>query len=158
MTASLDAGAIRAQIDRVEDPEVPVTLTDLGVVRRVAVDGDSVSVTLRPTRLACPGREEMARRVRAAVQTAAPGANVTVTWEMSPWQAGDVSPAGGRALARAGFGDPTASRPLCPYCQSARVRREGGFGGSVCKTPYTCRACGSSFDLLKNTPAERTGQ
>lgn len=158
MTARLDADAIRARVALVEDPEVPVTLTDLGVVREVVVDGNSVSVTLRPTRLACPGRAEMARRVSAAVSTVAPDASVTLNWEMSSWQTSDVNAAGRRALLQIGYGDPAAARPQCPYCESAAVRREGDFGGGVCKTPYTCRSCGSSFDLLKNTPAEQSGR
>ena len=155
MTATVDADVVRAQIDLVEDPEVPITLSDLGVVRAVDVGRDGVTVTLRPTRLACPARPEMERRVRRAVATAAPGVPVTVRWELAEWRASDVSGAGSTVLVQIGYGDPAADVARCPYCDSADVRREGAFGGSVCKTPYSCRSCGSTFDLLRNTPAER---
>lgn len=157
MTGTLDARAIRAQVDRVEDPEVPITLTDLGVVRDVAVNAAAraVSVVLRPTRLACPARDEMARRVRAAVEAVAPDATTSVRWEMSGWESSDVSTEGTRALLQIGYADPALSAARCPYCESAQVRREGSFGGGVCKSPYSCRSCGSTFDVLKNTPAER---
>lgn len=157
MSAVLDAAAVRARIDLIEDPEVPVTLTDLGVVREVFVDEDdrTVSVVLRPTRLACPARDEMARRVRAAVADVDPGATTSVTWEMSAWDYTDVKPEGSHALLQIGYADPALATAVCPYCRSRQVRREGAFGGSVCKAPYSCRSCGSTFDVLKNTPAER---
>lgn len=158
MTRALDADAIRTRIDLIEDPEVPITLTDLGVVRDVAVDAvaRTVTVVLRPTRLACPARDEMARRVRAAVEAVAPDAGTTVTWELSAWSHTDVSPAGGQSLLQIGYADPAGTDACCPYCRSTQVRREGAYGGSVCKSPYSCRDCGSTFDVLKNTPADRS--
>lgn len=155
MTATVDAAAVRARVDQVEDPEVPITLRDLGVVRAIAFQDDEVTVTLRPTRLACPARPEMERRIRVAVAEAAPEVRVVVRWELAEWQAADVSRTGRTVLVQIGYGDPAAATARCPYCDSANVRREGAFGGSVCKTPYACRSCGSTFDLLRNTPAER---
>jgi ring-1,2-phenylacetyl-CoA epoxidase subunit PaaD len=156
--ATVDLAAVRARVDLVEDPEVPITLSDLGVVRRVAVEDAGVTVTLRPTRLACPARPEMERRVRAAVADAAPGVPVEVRWELAPWQATDVSRAGSTVLVQIGYADPAVDTARCPYCDSVDVLREGTFGGSVCKTPYSCRGCGSTFDVLRNTPAERSGR
>lgn len=150
MTAAVDFAAVRACIDRVEDPEVPVTLTDLGVVRAVEVDGDQVRVVLRPTRLACPARDEMMRRVRAAVHEAAPNARVEVSWEMASWQPESVSSDGARDLLQIGYAHPLDTYPRCPFCGSAQVRRGGMFGGSVCKVPFSCRSCGSTFDGLKS--------
>lgn len=155
MTATIDVAAVRASVDLVEDPEVPITLSDLGVVRAVAVEDDGFVITLRPTRLACPARPEMERRVRAAVADAAPGVPVEVRWELAEWQSADVSRRGSTVLVQIGYANPAVDTARCPYCDSADVRREGSFGGSVCKTPYTCRSCGSPFDLLRNTPAER---
>ncbi|MDT7615323.1 MAG: ring,2-phenylacetyl-CoA epoxidase subunit PaaD [Pseudonocardiales bacterium] len=155
MISTVQDRALRSRIDLVEDPEIPVTLTDLGVVRAVDVASDAVTVTLRPTRLACPAREEMARRVRAAVADVTPDVEVAIVWEMSTWEASDVSAAGGRALLEIGYGDPAQPLARCPYCASDEVRRESAFGGGVCKSPYSCRTCGSTFDVLKNTPAEK---
>ncbi len=149
MTRAVDAAAVRANVDRVEDPEVPVTLTDLGVVREVRVDGDEVRVLLRPTRLGCPAREEMACRVRAAVLAVAPAARVEVAWEMTTWQPRDISPRGAQSLFRAGYAHPLTGRIRCPFCGSGSVRSGGDFGGTVCKTPWTCNSCGSPFDMLR---------
>lgn len=147
------ADRIRAAVATVEDPEVPVTLQDLGVVREVRVAGSTVHVLLRPTRLACPARGEMARRVREAVGATAPGVEVEVDWEMAAWRGGDVSDRGTEVLLQIGYADPGAHTPACPYCGSDDVRSEGAFGGAVCKVPFSCRSCGSTFDALKGTPA-----
>jgi len=139
---------VTAAVAAVEDPEVPITLADLGVLRSVETDGDRVVVHLAPTRLGCPGRAEMTRRVTDAVQAARPGADVAVEWDMVAWQPGDVTPRGAGVLAEWGYAL-LAGGLRCPYCGSADTRTEGEFGGSVCKKPFTCRACGSTFDALR---------
>lgn len=141
---------VRTAVATVEDPEVAVTLQDLGVVRSVQLRADRVEVVLRPTRLACPARPEMARRVEAAVKAVEPELAVTVRWEMATWQAADVSAHGSQILVQVGYADPKTSA-RCPYCGSAQVRREGAFGGAVCKVPFSCQACGSTFDALKGS-------
>lgn len=143
--------AIRDHVNHVEDPEVPITLTNLGVVREIQFGDDEVVVTLRPTRLACPAREEMARRVRLAVAEAAPVKDVEIRWEMAAWRGTDVSAAGTKVLLDIGYAHPHLTRLLCPFCGADDVRAEGDYGGSVCKKPYTCRACGSGFDKLKSS-------
>jgi ring-1,2-phenylacetyl-CoA epoxidase subunit PaaD len=139
-------------LDRVEDPEVPITLRDLGVLRDVSTGRGRVEVTLVPTRLACPAREEMARRVRAAVADVAPETEVSVTWDMTAWNPSDVSARGRTVLRTAGFQCALAGPVACPYCGAEDVRRAAEFGGAVCKVPFTCRACGSTFDTLRSVP------
>jgi ring-1,2-phenylacetyl-CoA epoxidase subunit PaaD len=129
------------------DPEIDVTLAALGVVRSVLTERDRVVVTLAPTRIGCPALGEIGRRVRAAVHRVAPGVAVQVEWLRGTWRPEDVSGAGIRALTSAGYrvaGGDTS----CPYCLSDDVTRAGRFGGGVCRTPFSCRSCGSSFDLL----------
>jgi ring-1,2-phenylacetyl-CoA epoxidase subunit PaaD len=143
---------VRAAVATVEDPEVPITLQDLGVVRDVRVADGEARVVLRPTRLACPARGEMARRVHEAVATAAPGLRVEVDWEMAAWRGGDVSERGTQVLLQIGYADPGAGADsVCPYCGSGDVRSEGAFGGAVCKVPFSCRSCGSTYDALKGS-------
>ena len=145
---------VRAAVATVEDPEVPITLQDLGVVRDVRVTGGQVRVVLRPTRLACPARGEMARRVHEAVRSAAPNMDVEVDWEIATWRGSDVSDRGAQVLLQIGYADPGVGASTgCPFCGSADVRSEGAFGGSVCKVPFSCRSCGSTYDALKGSTA-----
>lgn len=144
---------VRAAVDAVEDPEVPVTLTDLGVVRNVALEGEVVHVVLRPTRTACPARAEMARRVTDAVARADASLRVEVAWEAAGFDSGAVTGPGARALLQIGYADPRGGPAACPYCGSSSVRRNGEFGGAVCKVPFTCSACGTPFDALRGSAA-----
>jgi ring-1,2-phenylacetyl-CoA epoxidase subunit PaaD len=145
---------VRAAVATVEDPEVPITLQDLGVVRDVRVAGGEAHVVLRPTRLACPARGEMARRVHEAVLSAAPDVHVEVDWEIAAWRGSDVSDRGTQVLLQIGYADPgVGASTACPFCGSGDVRSEGAFGGSVCKVPFSCRSCGSTYDALKGSTA-----
>jgi ring-1,2-phenylacetyl-CoA epoxidase subunit PaaD len=143
-------------IAAVEDPEVPITLVDLGVVRDVSVDGDEIRVLMVPTRLGCPGRPEMERRVREAVRSVDPSATVAVEWKLAGWSPVSITPRGREALREHGY-TAEASARACPYCGSGDVREEGGFGGSLCKAPLTCRSCGSPFDALRSAVMEDRG-
>lgn len=152
MSATTELADVRAAIGGVEDPEIPVTLVDLGVVRSVDADGEAIRVVLRPTRLGCPARDEMARRIRAAVASAAPDVPLDLQWETSAWNAADVTARGSKVLVEIGYADPGAESISCPFCNSVNVRSEGPFGGSVCKVPFSCHSCGSTFDAMRSAP------
>lgn len=151
--AAAATGALEAALAKVEDPEIPVALLDLGVLRGVTVDGTRVLVQLRPTRLGCPGRNNMERDVAAAVKTVDPSLTVEVDWELLPWREQDVTPAGKAALEKIGYAVLLGGPARCPYCASEDVRSDGEFGGALCKVPYTCRACGSTFDAMRSALA-----
>jgi len=145
--------AIEDALAKVEDPEVPVTLLDLGVLRSVTVDADRVVVLLRPTRLGCPGRDRMERDVTTAVHAVDPHLAVEVAWEPLPWREQDVTPAGRAALKDIGYAVLLGGPARCPYCGSEDAKSEGEFGGALCKAPYTCRSCGSTFDAMRSALA-----
>ena len=72
---------------------------------------------------------------------------------MAAWRGEEVSARGRHALLQIGYSDPGAATLACPYCGSPDARREGAFGGAVCKAPLTCRGCGSTYDAVKGSPA-----
>ncbi|MFI9051002.1 iron-sulfur cluster assembly protein [Streptomyces sp. NPDC053427] len=148
---------VRAAVSAVRDPEIDVTLADLGVLRSLTVRDGSVAVVLAPTRTACPGRRTMEREVRSAVAAVLPSAAVDIVWQPGGWRPEHVSANGLRVLRECGYGIAGRSRPApeatfqirrCPYCGSGVIESLGRFGGSVCKTPFQCRSCGSAFDEL----------
>lgn len=144
----MDARALERRLAEVEDPEVPITLKDLGVLRSVAIDGARVTVSMVPTRLGCPGRSEMERRVLRAAEVADPRWVVTIEWTYDQWSPVSITAHGRSTLQEQGYiAGPAVA--VCPYCGSNDVRREGEFGGSLCKQPLTCRSCGSPFDALR---------
>ena len=48
---------IRTALRDVIDPELGINIVDLGLVRRIDVDGDRVGVTMTMTSPACPRRD-----------------------------------------------------------------------------------------------------
>lgn len=139
---------VREAVARVEDPEIPVTLSDLGVLRSVRLDGRVVRVVLRPTRLACPGRRRMEDDIRRSVARVASDLRVDVIWDAVPWSEANVTAAGHEQLRQGGYTTLAEAPIRCPYCASAEVRRDGLCGGAPCKIPFTCRGCGSTFEAL----------
>lgn len=143
----MNADQLADVVAGISDPEIDITLRDLGVLRSVSLTDGRIQVRLTPTRLGCPALGEIARRVRSALADAAPGHESEIVWERGAWQPTAVTPAGRDALRMAGY-QVAGAAPRCPYCGGENVTRAGRFGGAVCKVPYDCRGCGSLFDVI----------
>ena len=102
----------------IPDPEIPViSLVDLGVVKDVHVDGDSVRVEFTPTFLGCPAlevmRDAMAEKVRAL--GAEPQVDVVLD---DSWSTDRITPQGREKLRASGFAPPSPRA-----CAAAAARR-----------------------------------
>jgi metal-sulfur cluster biosynthetic enzyme len=87
-----------AALERVEDPELPLAITDLGLVRRLEISNAHVRVGLTYTSLACPCNEMIREDVAAAV-AAVPGVvSVRVDEVLEPWSRTDITPRGRELL------------------------------------------------------------
>ena len=84
VSAAVSLDAVRAAVESVPDPELPhVTIGDLGMVRGVHVEADTVVVTVTPTYTACPATEAICADIVAA--TGALGvADVRVRVDLAP--------------------------------------------------------------------------
>lgn len=83
----------------VEDPELPVGLVDLGLVRRLHVTDGRVTVGLTYTSLACPCVEMIREDVHEAVSALDGVASVVVEDVLESWSRDDLTETG-RALLR----------------------------------------------------------
>jgi ring-1,2-phenylacetyl-CoA epoxidase subunit PaaD len=144
----------------VVDPEVPVlTIEDLGVLRRVAIDGSTVLVEITPTYSGCPAVDAM----RDDIVTVLHGAgyeSVVVRSVLAPaWTTDWMSEAGAQKLQEYGI---AASAPRgsggavnlglgirCPHCGSMHTRELSRFGSTSCKALYVCQRCQEPFDYFK---------
>lgn len=149
---------VQDELDRIEDPEVAITLKDLGVLRDANVTNNIVTVNLRPTRLACPARSEIERRVRFAVNSVDPDLKTKIVWENAAWEVVEIRKDGATSLIKAGFSDPRSFVPTCPYCNSSQIKKHGSFGGGPCRIPFTCLSCGSTFDAIKGSGTLETNR
>ncbi|MFS0893055.1 1,2-phenylacetyl-CoA epoxidase subunit PaaD [Microbacterium sp. 179-I 3D3 NHS] len=152
----------------VADPEVPVlTIEDLGVLRAVEVDGETVRVDITPTYSGCPAMDTIRDDVILAL-TAAGVADVEVRLVLSPaWTTDWMSDAGKQKLERYGIAPPSGRAAVgslslskggpirlaisvrCPRCGSLDTREVSRFGSTSCKALYECRACLEPFDHFK---------
>jgi ring-1,2-phenylacetyl-CoA epoxidase subunit PaaD len=91
----------------VPDPEIPVmSIVDLGIVRSVARDGDSVAVTVTPTYSGCPATELIATSIRESLARAGfPDARIDIV--LSPaWSTDWIGEEGKRRLREFGIAPP----------------------------------------------------
>jgi ring-1,2-phenylacetyl-CoA epoxidase subunit PaaD len=144
----------------VVDPEIPVlTIEDLGVLRTVQEDGDSVRVELTPTYSGCPAIDAMRDDVTSALKTAG-YANVDVRMTLTPaWTTDWMSDAGKAKLREFGITPPNARATdgrtalrmavKCPRCDSLDTVEVARFGSTSCKALYECRSCLEPFDFFK---------
>lgn len=170
MTAAPARGAARARAaaEAVTDPELPMlTLADLGILRRVEVDGaGAVQVWITPTYSGCPALAEMRADVDRAVRAAGFDA-VEVRTELSPaWTTDWITDEGRRKLAEHGISPPgaaprrdagpvpltllpTRTVPYCPLCGSSETEELSRFGATSCKSLHRCRSCLEPFEHVK---------
>ena len=155
-----EAGAeVARALQAVEDPELPVSIVDLGMVRAVTVSAGAAVVELVPTFLACPALWLVESEVRERA-TGVPGVTqCQVIWRPGGWSGADVTEAGRAALAGVGLvvpGDDGTVR--CPFCGSAEVTATSAFGSAVCRSAAFCTACRTPVEVLKTKARpDRTG-
>lgn len=142
---------VRARLATVMDPEIPaVSITDLGIVERVAITGDAIEVDLLPTFTGCPALDVIREDVEQALAGDRP---VLVRFVNSPaWTTERISEAGRAALGTYGISPPLlqiGAKPACPFCGSTDTVEESAFGPTLCRTIRYCTACRNPYEGFK---------
>lgn len=157
----------------IPDPEMPISIVDLGLIDAVRADDGRVEVVMLPTFIGCPALDMIAGDVKAKVG-AIPGVTaVDVQWVFDPpWSVDRITVAGRESLRAHGVTVPEKGSHLpvaghtvggnglnlvklqtsivpCPYCGSRSTTLESPFGPTRCRTIYYCEACRNSFEHLK---------
>ncbi|TWH72999.1 ring-1,2-phenylacetyl-CoA epoxidase subunit PaaD [Modestobacter roseus] len=159
-----DARAVAATVT---DPELPmVTLADLGVLRDVRTEQDTLVVEITPTYTGCPALGVMRADLLHALHRAG-FERVDVRTVLAPaWTTDWISETGRRELAAAGIAPPgpapartTGPVPLqlrpvrrtatCPLCGSPGADQVSEFGPTACTALFRCRSCGEPFEKVK---------
>ena len=150
-------------LEQVTDPEIPVlTITDLGIVRDVKLNGDEVEVIITPTYTGCPAMDMIAMNIRLAMIENG-YSKVKITSVLSPaWTTDWMSEEGKRKLKEYGIAPPNPKQQVCndklfaeaeavqcPHCNSYRTNRISEFGSTACKALYQCIDCKEPFDYFK---------
>ena len=148
-------------ISEIPDPEIPVlTLTDLGIIKDVRVEGDDVIVVITPTYMGCPAMKVFEDDIRDKLNEA--GYNhVTVETVLSPaWTTDWMTEEGRNKLKEYGIAPPVGTSDksalqhdkkniACPRCASTNTKMISQFGSTPCKSLYQCEECKEPFDYFK---------
>ena len=150
--AALSVADIWSVLHGVPDPEIPViSVTDLGIVRDVATDGETATITVTPTYSGCPATAVIALDITTAL-TEAGVENVQVKTQLSPaWTTDWLTESGKAKLELYGIAPPSpAGGPdRCPHCGSEAVEKISQFGSTPCKAAWRCTDCLEPFDYFK---------
>jgi ring-1,2-phenylacetyl-CoA epoxidase subunit PaaD len=164
---SAERSGILELLREVKDPELPmIDIVELGIVRDVVLEGDSVRVDVTPTYSGCPAMQVIEREIVTTL--AAHGfPDVTVHTVYSPaWTTDWMSDETKQKFRDYGIAPPrmTSSmggiaelvslrraRPTvdCPFCGSANTVEKSEFGSTACKSIHFCNGCHQPFDHFK---------
>lgn len=173
-SASLDTlrsasrlAAIWRALATVPDPEIPVvSIVELGIVRDVGFEADTVVVTVTPTYSGCPATELILQSISEAL-SALDCASVRIDRRIAPpWTTDWIAPEAKAKLKEFGIAPPAEAAqrvnvagisPLrraqvavpCPRCGSKQTTLTAQFGSTACKAQYRCEACLEPFDYFK---------
>jgi ring-1,2-phenylacetyl-CoA epoxidase subunit PaaD len=146
--------ALRAALADVEDPELPISIVDMGLVHTITAREGRVRVELLPTFTGCPALGVIRDRARRRL-LAIPGvtdAEVVFVFE-PPWTVDRMSDAGRARLAAHGLSVPLGEHDtgpiVCPHCGSADTVLENAFGPTLCRNIYYCGACRNPIERFK---------
>jgi ring-1,2-phenylacetyl-CoA epoxidase subunit PaaD len=138
-------------LDTVKDPEIPVlSIWELGILRGVEMDGDTVVVTITPTYSGCPAMDAVAEDiVTGLAATGYRHCRINTQWSPA-WSTSWMSPEGRKKLREYGIAPPGEQALSCPHCNSREVELVSEFGSTACKALYRCQSCFEPFDFFKN--------
>ncbi len=143
---------VMAWLDAVPDPEIPViSLVDLGIIRQVAWEGDTLVVSVTPTYSGCPATSVINRDIETALR-ARGIEKLELRQQLSPpWTTDWLSEKGRAALEKFGIAPPRpAGGPQrCPRCGGEDLELLSQFGSTPCKAQWRCRDCLEPFDYFK---------
>ncbi len=147
-----DLATIWQWLDAVPDPEVPViSVVDLGIVRDLAWDGDTLEIALTPTYSGCPATRVISLDVETALRDRGI-AQIRIRTQLSPpWTTDWLSDKGRARLEDYGIAppQPAGGPDRCPRCASKAVSRISQFGSTPCKAQWRCDDCLEPFDYFK---------
>ena len=139
-------------LDAVPDPEIPViSVVDLGIVRAVTWEDDTLTVTVTPTYSGCPATSVISLDIEAALRGHGVE-KIALRRQISPaWTTDWLSEKGRARLEEYGIAppEPAGGPKRCPRCGADDLEKLSQFGSTPCKAQWRCRSCLEPFDYFK---------
>lgn len=151
---------VLSRLEKVIDPEIPlVSIVEMGMVKDVLIQGNSVKVEFRPTFAGCPAIEYIKNDIIEALQEENISINVEVVND--EWSTNLITEEGLKKLEEFGLSAPpkvssdsfieltVLQNAKCPHCGSYDTKLMSPFGPSLCRAIHHCDACGETFEQFK---------
>ncbi|WP_017185601.1 1,2-phenylacetyl-CoA epoxidase subunit PaaD [Alkalibacillus haloalkaliphilus] len=158
MTRQAKEEEVREALKSVDDPELPsVSVSDLGMVHTVIVDGSSVSIVMVPTFAGCPALDFIKADVHQAVLELdwVSECEVEFSFELK-WSTDAITDEGKKQLKKHGIAPPPENYEPgqewtvnCPYCDSDYTSMDNVFGPTACRSILYCSSCKNPFEAMK---------
>ena len=151
----------------IPDPEMPISITDLGLIEQVSIVDTTIQVTVLPTFIGCFALPVIAEEIEQKLSALEGVTSVEVNFTNDPpWSTDRISDAGIASLAEHGIAVPddgaicsdeysvgevelrTSAIP-CPWCDSRETTLTSPFGPTRCKSIHFCNACRQPFERMK---------
>ncbi|CAN5457472.1 phenylacetate-CoA oxygenase subunit PaaJ [soil metagenome] len=162
-TELLSEAQIWDLLGTIPDPEVPaISIVELGVVRDVKVNGNSVEIAITPTYNGCPALKMMEAQVKEKLENR--NLHVTIRMVYKPawttdWMAEGtlqklkdygIAPPAKLSFAHIHPLSPLVKEPVaCPFCNAKNTQLTSQFGSTACKALYFCDSCHQPFEHFK---------
>lgn len=153
--------ALWQHLQQIKDPEIPVvSLVEMGIVRQVQIENETVTVTITPTFSGCPALVVMRQEIEKLIRQLGVE-QVRVKTVLSPaWSSDWISQEGRQKLEQFGLAPPppignrsvllTFLDPVaCPRCHSTHTSLKNSFGSTLCRAIYLCNNCLEPFEQFK---------
>ncbi len=151
---------VRTILAEIDDPEMPISIVDLGIIERVEVDGGKARIFVTPTFTGCPALHMIDEQIIESVGAIPEIHEVEIEHVFDPpWRADRITPAGRERLRAHGVTVPDSKyvqlklardeAVACPFCNSQDTRLDSPFGPTRCRMIYYCNACRNSFEHIK---------
>ena len=165
-----DDEQVAGWLSAIPDPEIPaISITDLGIVRGVRVDGSVCHITITPTYSGCPAMQVIADAITGALREKGVPQVVLHTQLTPAWTTDWMTDSGKQKLRAYGIAPPAgqvidtsrlgaraaisrrAPRLViaCPHCGSTHTEVTSQFGSTPCKALHKCLDCREPFDYFK---------
>lgn len=157
-----------ALLRTIDDPEMPISIVDLGIVEDVRVISEAeetrVEIDILPTFIGCPALPMLEKEITQKVGALDGVTQAKVRFLFEPaWGVDRISDLGRAALQTLGIavprraverdGDRDNAPVPCPYCDAIETHMTSSFGPTRCRAIFYCDRCKNSFEQMKRLPS-----
>jgi ring-1,2-phenylacetyl-CoA epoxidase subunit PaaD len=147
-------------LDEVKDPEIPnVSVIELGLIRQVGYEGQTLIVAMAPTFIGCPALDVMRGAIKEQLlKIGIDRVEVRIVVQ-PPWTSDWITTEGRKKLKLVGLAPPPQhggdlehfidASTSCPYCESTNTDLKNSFGSTLCRSIYFCNNCTQPFEQFK---------